>query len=263
MLLGLRLSDAWADRAAIARLLAVQPAEPVRFDRAMVSDLPDPARRYFLFTIAPGTPLRTVAEIEMAGELGFGTQAAPGYRPMRARQVLASPQGFVWQVRTGIISGTDAATPDDSWSRFRVLGLIPVGRVRGDLDHARSSFGRCIAEAAFWSPAALLPGRGATWTALSADTAVVLVKRGDLSQSIEVRVAADGQPLSVRFDRWTNANPDKIYRLQPFGGDLSRFRVFGGFRLPTRVDGGNFYGTERYFPFYRAEVRDIRFPAAR
>jgi hypothetical protein len=65
----------------------------------------------------------------------------------------------------------------------------------------------------------------------------------------------------VSIPRWTNANPDREFRLQPFGGTLSDFREVGGYRVPFRVDGGNFFGTEDYFPFYRAEVEAIRFLA--
>ncbi len=262
-LLGLRVADALADRAAIARLITTQPASPPRFDPAMVDDLPEPARRYFSYTIASGTPLWTVAEISMSGDLGLGTRTAPGYRPMRARQILSAPRGFVWQVRSGIASGSDAATDETSWSRFRLFGIIPVGRAGGDSDHARSSFGRCVAEAAFWTPAVLLPRDGIVWSELSDDTAQCQVARGDLTQAVEIKVGADGQPLAISFQRWANANPEKTYRLQPFGGDLSEFREFGGFRLPTRVEGGNFFGTDQYFPFYRAEVQEIRFPATR
>ncbi|HET8747389.1 MAG TPA: hypothetical protein VFM98_17450 [Ramlibacter sp.] len=63
------------------------------------------------------------------------------------------------------------------------------------------------------------------------------------------------QPVSM--PRWSDANADKVYRLQPFGGELSDFRAVSGYRLPFRVDGGNFFGTPEYFPFYRARVLEI------
>ncbi len=54
-------------------------------------------------------------------------------------------------------------------------------------------------------------------------------------------------------------NDEHVYRLQPFGGDLSEFETFGGFRLPTHVIGGNHYGTDLYHPFYRAKVGAVTF----
>jgi hypothetical protein len=123
----------------------------------MVSDLPEPAARYFTYMIRPGTPLLPVAEIDMTGQFSLGTKDDPRYQPMEARQILAAPEGFVWAMRTrgGMpVSGSDSG----SWTRFRIVGLIPVGRLGGDRDHTRSAFGRYAAEAVIWAPAALLPG---------------------------------------------------------------------------------------------------------
>ena len=147
-LLLLRSLDRRADRAEWERLKALQPQEPENFAPAMVADLPEPARRYFDYTIRPGTPLLPVAEIDMVGRFSLGTKDDPRYQPMEARQILAAPEGFVWSMRTrgGMpVSGSDSA----SWTRFRIFGLIPVARLGRDPDHARSAFGRYVAEAAF------------------------------------------------------------------------------------------------------------------
>lgn len=260
-LLVLRWSDRRADRSEWVRLAALQPVSPARFDPTMVADLPEPVQRYFGFTIAPGTPLWPVAEIDMGGQFSLGTKETPSYQPMAARQILTAPEGFVWQMRTlgGMpLSGSDAA----GWTRFRLLGLIPVARLGGNFDHARSAYGRYVAEAVFWTPAALLPGAGVAWEAVDDTTARVTLSHGGLSQTIDVTVDADGRPLQVAFMRWSDANRDKVHRLQPFGGYLSEFRDFGGYRLPTRVEAGNQFGTENYFPFFLADVTDIRFPEA-
>jgi hypothetical protein len=257
-LLGLRLADARADRAEWARLAALQPRAPAAFAPEMVAGLPEPARRFLGFAIRPGTPLLPVVEIEMAGQFSLGRKDAPGYRPMRARQILATPEGFVWAMRTGgglPISGSDTGR----WTRFRILGLIPVARQGGDADHARSAFGRHVAEAVFWAPAALLPGPGVDWTPLGADSARVTVRHRGLEQAVDVTVDARGRPVEVVFRRWSNANPERRHRLQPFGGYLSDFREVGGYRLPFRVEAGNMFGTPGYFPFFLAEVTAIRF----
>ena len=80
-----------------------------------------------------------------------------------------------------------------------------------------------------------------------------------MTQTVDVTVDNDGRPTMVVIPRWSDANADKTYRLQPFGGYLSEFRDFDGYILPTRVEGGNFIGTEEYFPFYQANVESIRF----
>lgn len=250
-----------ADRA--WRSLARRSAEPRQFAPLMVEQLPDPARRFFLFTIEEGAVLRTVSEIRMRGALGLGTKEAPNYAPMHAEQILAPPHGLVWKLRAGRgmarITGSDGCEDDASWVKFWLAGTVPIVRAGGTADHARAAFGRVVAESVFWCPAALLPHNGVAWEAVSASTARATVTRGGLTQTVDVTIAESGQPSTVVIPRWTDANADKVYRLQPFGGYLSAFEHFDGYVLPTHVEGGNFIGTADYFPFYKADVDALRF----
>lgn len=251
--------DRRADRHELQRLVELQPSAPRVFSAELIANLPEPARRYFTFTIQPGTPLLPVVEIDMTGQFSLGTKDKPSYQPMEARQILAAPHGFVWAMRTrgGMpLSGSDSG----SWTRFRVFWLIPVARLGGDPDHTRSAFGRYVAEAVIWSPAALLPGPAVTWEALDEHSARVTIRHDGLEQALDVTVDADGRPVEVRFERWSNANPDKVHRLQPFGALMSDFRDVQGYRLPFRVEAGNMFGTDEYFPFFLADVTEIRFP---
>ncbi len=259
-LLSWRRRDRHRDAKAWKDLIATAGPPAGVFDAAMIRDLPGPAQAFFRYTIAEGTPLYTAAEIEMDGELGFGSREKPGYKPMRARQVLAPPNGLVWQLKSGAFSGSDGLTPGASWTRFWLFGLIPVVRVGGTPDHQRSAFGRVVAEGAFWVPASLLPGRAVLWEPVDEFTARAVVSSGDYRQAIDISVADDGQPSRVVIQRWSNENPAKTFREQPFGGYLSEFRDFCGYRLPTRVEGGNLIGTKDYFPFYKAKVTGVRFP---
>lgn len=262
-LVALLLRDQAALRAEWRRLAALQPDTPRRFSLDLVADLPEPARRYFTYVIAPDTPLWPVVEIDMTGQFSLGTRDNPAYQPMEARQILAAPEGFVWAMRTrgGMpIAGSDSGR----WTRFGIFGVVPVARFGGDPDHTRSAFGRYVGEAAIWSPAALLPGPGVTWEGVDDDsnTARVTVRHGGLSQAVDVTVDDAGRPVVVSFQRWTNANSEKVHRLQPFGAMMSDFREVGGYRLPFRVEAGNMFGTEEYFPFILADVTEIRFPGA-
>lgn len=255
-----RWLDHRADRDAMNRLVSGQPTARGLFDPALLDGLPEPARRFFLFAIAPGTPRYTVANLTMAGQFGMGTKAKPSYLDMSATQTLAMPAGFVWKMnaRRGLmrLSGSDT----ESWTRFWLMGLLPVARLGGNPDHTRSAFGRYVAEAVFWTPAALLPGPGIHWEQVDANCARVTVSHQGLSQAVDITVAPDGQPTQVCFQRWSNANPQKVHRLQPFGGYLSEFREFAGFRLPTRVEAGNNFGTDDYFPFFVVNISNIDFP---
>jgi hypothetical protein len=143
-----------------------------------------------------------------------------------------------------------------------LLDLFPVARAGANPDHARAAFGRYVAEAVFWTPAALLPGKHIHWQAVDAATARVTVTHLQMEQSVDLSVDAEGKLSKIMLQRWSNANSTQTFHLQPFGGYLSEYRDFGGFRLPTRVEAGNFFETDAYFPFFRVNVTAIRFPAA-
>ena len=259
LLVCLAIIDQRALRAEWRRLAALQPDPPARFAEAMVAGLPEPARRYLSHAIAPGTPLLRVATLTMTGRFSLGTRDRPDYRPMTARQILAAPDGFVWAMRMNgrlPVSGSDSGR----WTRFGILGLIPVARLGGTSDHTRSAYGRNVAEAAIWTPAALLPRPGVTWEGVGGDIARVTVAHRGLTQTVDIRIDARGCPREVFFRRWSDANPDRVFRLQPFGAYLSDFREVDGYRLPFRVEAGNLFGTDGYFPFFIAEIGEIRFP---
>jgi hypothetical protein len=59
--------------------------------------------------------------------------------------------------------------------------------------------------------------------------------------------------------RWSNANREKRFRLQPFGGAIEAERSFDGFTIPAKVAVGNHYGTDEFLPFFQAEITHARF----
>ena len=237
------------------------------FSPQLVEDMPDPARRYFEFMILPDTTLKHVARIEINGRLGLGSEDTPDYMDMQARQILSFPKGFVWDIKTGrgpvVLTGSDGIYDDSSWSRFWVMHSLPVGRAGGlskhREDHRRAAFGRLVAEAAFWSPAALLPSQYVSWDAIGPNSARATVTYKGLIQTVEIFVTETGQPTHVIIPRWSDSNPENQYQIQPFGGYLSVFKEVEGYRLPMHVEGGNFIGTDGYFPFYIADIKNITF----
>ncbi|WP_166836280.1 DUF6544 family protein [Rheinheimera pleomorphica] len=255
-----RWLDYCADRRLVRQLHQQQARQPACFNLQLLDGLPEPARRFFTFAIKPGTPLYTVADITMTGQFGMGDADNPNYLPMRARQTLAFPAGFVWQMQTGRkwlrISGSDS----QHWTRFWLQGLLPVARLGGDANHSRAAFGRYVAEAVFWTPAAVLPGPGIQWTAVSEHCARLTVTYAGMTQQVDVTLAENGQPRHVSFMRWSNANPERRYQLQPFGGYLSAFRDFNGYCLPSHVEAGNQFASAAYFAFFIADIQGIKWP---
>jgi hypothetical protein len=201
-------------------LLSQRELTPATFDPAMVADLPEIGQRYFANAIVPGTPLHRVARLEMEGSLILNGRELP----MRADQILAPPHGFVWRARAGSglirFSGSDGFwNGDTSWTRFWLWGVLPVARIADTEDHARAAAAR----------------------------------NGDGD-----RVGA-GRVLEMTTLRWSDAHPDRIYRLQPFGGRMLAHATHQGFTIPTAMEIGNLYGTPEYAPFFRARVTRVEY----
>ena len=256
------------DRAQAARvwaaLEAAREAEPQHFDPAMVEGLPEIAQRYFTRAIAPGTPLHRIVRLEMAGTFIMnGTEM-----PMTARQILAPPaRGFVWQaeVGTGLMrfAGSDgyhapATGPVESWTKFWLRGLIPLARIGGTTDHERAAATRVMLES-IWAPASLLPQYGAEWVQTGPDSAEVRFDDTRGIEPMQITLDSEGNPTEVWALRWTDANPEKVHRLQPFGGRMLEMTRHQGFLIPSRVELGNMWGTPEYAPFFLARITNGEF----
>jgi hypothetical protein len=252
----LRLADRRRAARACARLMERRLSEPAPFAPAMGEGLPEPARRYLRYAIAPGVPLRLVAEIEMTGVFGLGNRDAPRYLPMRAHEILAPPHGFVWlpSIGAGLVrfAGSDGCVDDEAWTRFWLMGVVPIVRPAMTPDLVRAARARALAEA-LWVPAALLPRHGARWEPIDAERARVVFAIAGERFALDLTVAADGRPIALATERWSNANPERTYRFQPFGGTIDEMGAFAGYRVPMRIAVGNHFGTDAYFPFFRTE----------
>ena len=165
-----------------------------------------------------------------------------------------------WPVR---VSGSDgyaaSGAAGGAWTRFWLLGVVPVARAADTPDLVRSAAARGIAEAALWAPAALLPGDGVAWEPVDDRRARAVVSHHGERFPVELEVAEDGRLLSVMMLRWSDANPERAFRWQPFGGTVAEEARFGGYTVAGRVEAGNHFDTDDYFPFFRARVLDLRF----
>ena len=240
------------------RLLDTARAPARRFDVADIAGLPEIAQRYFRHAIAPGTPIYSGVELGMEGTFLLGDKTEFQTYQMSARQALRPPEEFVWvpRLRSGtmVIAGSDALVGGEAWTRFYLWGLIPVANARSSQDLVRSAEFRGAIEGALWLPSTMLPENGARWEQVGPNAARVTL--GSFSPEIVLRLTLteDGAVREVVGQRWSNANPEQRFRLQPFGGTMSAEATFQGLTIPTGISVGNHYGTEDYLPFFQARI---------
>ena len=227
------------------------------YDPAMVADQPEIAQRYFAHAIAEGTPLRTTAELEIRGAFLLGDKAKHQRYAMSARQILRPPHEFVWLPRLTslpfVITGSDALVGGRASTRFWMNGLIPVANVASSDDLVRSAAFRAATEG-LWVPASFLPQNGVTWEQVGPDTARLTITRTMPSIVLDLTLAADGAVREIVGLRWSDANPARRFRLQPFGGTVADEATYEGFTIPARLSVGKHYGTPDYLPFFQAEI---------
>jgi hypothetical protein len=137
-------------------------------------------------------------------------------------------------------------------------GVLPLARIGGSVDHARAAATRVMLEAV-WTPAALLPQFGASWRQTGPDSAEVHFGQAPDLPPMHLVLAGDGEVREVWALRWTDANTDKVYRLQPFGGRVLDSGEFQGFRVPVQVEMGNLWGTPAFTPFFLATTNRVEY----
>ncbi|HEY9433203.1 MAG TPA: DUF6544 family protein [Blastocatellia bacterium] len=242
----------------IWRSLEATPTHQV-FTEDMVSDLPAPAKRYLLHAIRPGTLLASSVSLEMRGTMRLKPEQE--WMPMKARQILAPPKGFVWRADVGDglmrFSGGDHYANGSGRVRFWLWGVIPLVNQEGP-DVSRAATGRLVCET-IWLPTSLLPQRGVKWEALDDESAQATIKIGEEMTTLTLFVEPDGRLREIRILRWGNQTEDGSFGYVPFGGQMQEERDFDGYTIPSKVSVGWRLGTDRYFEFFRAQIEHAVF----
>ena len=221
------------------------------FQPEMVDDLPEPARRFLLRAIAPGTPLATSVELTMHGELRLDPDRDPV--PFVAEQTLAPPEAFLWEARTraGLvrIRGFDRYEAGEGEMRWKLWGLIPVVRAKGT-DVTRSAARRLAMEAVL-VPSVLVPGGGVTWEEVDENRALFRMTVGEEPVETMLEVDPEGRPVRASAMRWSErAGPG----YEPFVVELSGELTADGYTIPAQVSAGWSLGRENAFRFFEATL---------
>lgn len=229
------------------------------FEEEMVAGLPDPARRYFLHAIQPGTPLASGFRWRYHG--GLRTDRDALWMDLRAEQILVRDRGFVWKARVSrpplLMTGADHYLDGESRMRISAFGLVPVVNASGP-DIARSASGRLLIEGVALPPA-LLPGQNVTIEPVDDSRFRALVRLGEWQTPITVTVDEVGRATEVVLDRWGDQTPGKSFRLIPYGAKLGEEATFGNYTIPTQISVGWWYGTPDYLEVIRLKVDWIQY----
>lgn len=242
------------------RSLEMQPVSGgEHFREEMTGGLPDPARRYLLHAIQPGTRLARTAALEMGGAIRLSPQGP--WQPMAGREVLAPPFGFAWQaqVRRGLRRFSKSETYAGSQAVLSswLWGWLPLARAGGE-DISRSARGRLAIES-IWNPAALLPQRGANWQAVDDQSVrLTLIIDGE-PVSLTMQIEPDGSLATVTMLRWGNPAEKGGFDWLPFGLEALEERTFDGYTIPTQLQAGWWFGAPNFYDCFHPVIERATF----
>jgi hypothetical protein len=216
--------------------------------------LPEPARRWLSYAIAPGQPPADRVLLAMHGTIRLGR-----WREFTARELISTDPAYLWSARSNIaglpVRGYDRYSGGVGRSRWWLAGLVPVLSARGR-EVTLSAQGRLAAELVLL-PSSLVSAR---WSALDADRACYHVSTGGPTHQVQLVVDACGAARRVSLPRW--GNPDGTgFRQLTFTVDMAGELAHGGFRLPSSIEAawyehGRPVGGE---PFFRATLDAVTF----
>lgn len=240
---------------AIRTDLARTTGPHVPFSEDMVADLPEPARRFFLRAIKPGTPLARVAHIEMSGEIKPNEQM--GWAPFTARQILTAGRGFLWEARVRmrgmLVTGSDYYLNGEGRMRIAPLGLIPIVSASGP-DIARAARARAVVELIWWLPSSFFLEPAARIEPVDDRRFVAIYPLDGEETRLTLTVDDRGRLLEGVLPRWGNQTETGEFAYIPFGGKAEEERTFDGYTIASKASVGWWFGTERYREFFRVTL---------
>jgi hypothetical protein len=199
----------------------------------MLSDLPEPARRYLEYTGVVGQPWVDTVRVRYKGV--FRMAADRPWMPIKAEQVYTTdPPGFHWKARLKMfglwmVSGSDTYKAGHGHMFGKVAGLFTIFDARGDeLD--QGTMVRYLNEMS-WFPVALLSDY-VGWQAVD-------------DHSFDATFTDQGRSVSARFfvdevGRLTNFETNRFrenkgtYTLDTWTTPMTEYGRLAGLNLPVR-----------------------------
>jgi hypothetical protein len=229
--------------AELRRSLALTP-DPGVFTPRLVDGLPEPVQRFFTHAIAPGAPLPQAVRLQLRGSM----RPRPGASrfELEAEETLAPAAGLVWEARTRIgplpFRIVDSYFEAEGRVRGTVLG-IPLLRAAGP-EVSRSSRHRTAAES-LWAIPALLPRPGISWEATGDDTIRFALTIDGEAVPVTIGIDVRGAVTTMQMERFGDEGREE-WGPTPYGFTVLAERTFGGLTIPSQLEGGWWFGTDRY-----------------
>jgi hypothetical protein len=263
LLLGASILGRFVEDAELNRTwetLEASPGAREKFSEDIVTGLPDPARRYFLHAIKPGTPLATKLSWRWSGEMRPGEQSP--WVALTSEQVNVRNRGFAWKGRVeagplNLLTAADYYVEGAGRMRLSLVGLVTVGEASGP-DYFKGAVGRVVAEGVFF-PTILLPGPNVRIEGVDDSRFTVTLEMQGESAFLTLRVDQEGRVVESVVQRWGNLTDDGSYRYIPYGGPVEAEGTFGGYTIPTRAKAGWWYGTDQYLEVIHLTVESARY----
>ncbi len=228
------------------------------FREELLEGLPEAARRYFRHAIQPGTPIANHLQWRYSGRLRPADNLP--WLDLVARQIIVRERGFVWRARAALgplsVTANDSYLDGEGHMHIALFSTLPLIDASG-YDISRSALGRLLIEGAAL-PTSLLPSAVVSIEEVNDYSfCATFVLHGErIAMTLELDAA--GAPQRAHMLRWGNLTDDKSFDWIPYGITMTDLRCFGGYRIPTRIRAGWWYGTDRY-----SDSIDIRIEAAR
>jgi hypothetical protein len=257
-LIGVKLRETLYVASISKRLLSTEKSTRT-FTKEMVEGLPDPARRYFLRAIAPGTPLATQIRWTYSGEMKPGKDLP--WLSLRAKQIIVSGRGFLWEAFAHksplFVTAVDHYLDGNARMRISLFGLIPFINASGE-DLTKSALGRLLIEG-FAMPSTLLPGDDVTIESIDDSRFTITIALHGEQTPITIAVDERGRPQTAEMPRWGNLTSDGSYQYIPYGVTFLGERTIDGYTIPTELAVGWWYGTPDYLEVVRIRIDDVQF----
>ena len=244
------------------------------FKPESLTHLPETARRYLEHAIKPGAKLASAVRLWMHGEIKLEHK----WHNFTAEEVVCWDRGMIWQAKTWInglpISGADSRSErlrqrvvdGIGHSQWKTFGLVSVVNETG-ADVTRSAIGRMQIESLclpsvlchpdiIWTeivggaslfalakplpPQKCLPQQKENPTHVKANF-TALGEQAELFLTID----PSGGLERMKLLRWGNPEGSD-YRYLDFGGVVAAEAKFGDYTIPTRLNIGWFFDSERF-----------------